>query len=132
MMYIPNSAISTQANNNTSYFCITAEENADLNTNTFEWAYGNGANTGINSGVIIPFNATLKFLTLSISGTASVEVAALKNGVQVASVTLTTASSGYISTNVQYFSGDFVNFRTVLGSTASNSGVVTAWFSPSV
>ena len=114
-----------------SYFPIWAEENADLGTNAFEWAFGNGANCPANQGVIIGVDCELISLHISIRGTSTVTVDVLKNGVlqsQSVSTSSSQRASHTLLVPISYQVGDYVNFKSLLGSTASNGGIVTAWF----
>jgi hypothetical protein len=116
-------------------FAIWAEETADLNNATnsgFQWSFGNGNMTPSGTGIVLPFACNLIAISLSTEGLCTVEVEVYKNTSGTGeSVSLTSANSGYTdleSSPISYAAGDIVNFYTVVGDTASNGGVVTAWF----
>ncbi|MEO0331814.1 MAG: hypothetical protein AAF223_09030, partial [Bacteroidota bacterium] len=49
---------------------IWAEENSTLGNNTYEWAFGNGANSPANAGFVMPFGTwQLRGMSLHIGGT---------------------------------------------------------------
>ena len=131
-IYVTNNigtVIATPLNKGYSYFYIWAEENADLGNNAFEWAFGNGANTPANQGVIIGIDCELVFLGLSIRGSTSCEVDVLKNGVlQGVAVSTVSALRGQADVSLAYVKGDYFNFKTLVGNAASNGGIVTAMF----
>ena len=115
-----------------SEFAIWAEENSDIETGTYEWAFGNGANTPSGAGITLPFDCELFAITLALYGAASTEVEARKNtgtsGKSVATTSSTSGVSNFVDSPVAFAAGDRINFRTVTGSSASNGAVVTAWF----
>ena len=104
---------------------IWAEENAALGaSNTYEWAYGNGADTPNAGGVpvYVPagFSAEIVAMGLNIgSGTATVE--AIISGVAQGATANVTVSTGRTNVNAMasppaVVSGDIVNFRTTTSS----------------
>jgi len=115
---------------------IWAEENSTLGDNTYEWAFGNGANTPTNAGItiyvpsgwscdIVAMTAT----TNNASGSSVIE-AEINGSLQGASCNVTL--SGRSGTNdsftpVSISSGDRLNFRTTTGGTSSTPCTVTAW-----
>ena len=114
---------------------IWAEENSSLGNATYEWAFGNGANTPNDIGVTIyvptGWNCEVKAMSLRIkSGTATVEL--VHNGTLQGSNCNVTVSSGQGSTNDSFASisisnNDYINFRTTTSSGTATSNVVTAW-----
>lgn len=114
-----------------SVFAIWAEENSGLGNNTTEWAFGNGANTPSNQGVVVPMACELFAGTLCLrQGTASVGI--YKNGTLEATVEQAVAASpGYVSltlgTPVAFAPGDCVGFRTVASAGTNGPNTVTAW-----
>ena len=115
-----------------SEFAIWAEENSDIETGTYEWAFGNGAQTPSGAGITLPFDCELFAITLALYGAASTEVEARKNagtsGKSVATTSSTSGVSNFADSPVAFAAGDRINFRTVTGSSASNGAVVSAWF----
>jgi len=115
---------------------LWAEENAALATATYEWAYGNGANTPSTGGqtkyVPSGYTCTLVAMTLTIGGgTATVE--AVINGTPQGSNANVSVSSGTTNTNdsftpVSISNGDLVNFRTQTASGTSGPCVATMIF----
>ena len=71
-------------------------------------------------------------MSLTIAGSASCEVEARRNTASAGgSVTTSNNRTGYTTfegTPVAFNAGDRINFRTITGSSASNNGVVSAWF----
>ena len=115
-----------------SIFCVWAEESADLGNGAFEWAYGNGNETPNGMGVVLVFDCELIGLGLTLEGNATCQVEAYKNttatGKRVSTSNNKKSHVTFADTPIQYSAGDVVNFRTITGSTASNAGIVTAWF----
>lgn len=115
-----------------SIFSVWAEESADLGNGAFEWAYGNGNDTPNGMGVVLVFPCKLIGLALTLEGNATCEVEAYKNTSSTGKKVVTSNNKkGYTSfanDPIDYAAGDVINFRTILGSAASNGGVVTAWF----
>ena len=113
-------------------FCIWAEENGDLGANAFEWAFGNGSNTPLSDGVVIPVDCELFAMGLNVQGgsatvRAIVDSDASLSTYQVAAV----APQGSITfpTPLAITAGQLINFRTILSSGAdTNQGRVSAWF----
>jgi hypothetical protein len=121
---------------NTYMMSVWAEENAALGNNTYEWAYGNGANTAAGGGVTmyVPAGYKCELVAMSLTlrqGTATVE--SLRNTTLNGSNGDVTVSSGTTATNdsftpIQYNNGDVINFRTTTQSGTGGPNVVTAWF----
>ena len=115
---------------------IWAEENAALGDNTYEWAFGNGANTPSNTGIAIyvPTGWTctvvaMSATTNSASGTSVIE-ANINGTLQGANCNVTI--SGRSGTNdsftpVSISNGDRLTFRTTTAGTNSSPSTVTAW-----
>ena len=114
------------------YFVIWAEESADLNNNSFEWAYGNGNDTPSGTGIQLPFDCELVALGLSLEGNATCSVEARigtgSAGKSVGTTNQRNALNNFEDDPVLYTQGSLFNFRTLQGSTASNGGVAAAWF----
>lgn len=115
-----------------SYFPIWAEEGNDLDTDRFEWSFGNGNETPLGMGIVLPFDCELFARGLTHEGAATTEVEARINGLSAAkSVTTTISKKGYInfeSDTVAYSAGDVMGFNTITGSIDSNGSLITAWF----
>ena len=124
------SAWSKSAAQGNNYFPIWAEEAADLNSNSFEWAFGNGNNTPAGTGVVLPFDCELIALGLTHEGNASTTVELWKN-TRATGQRISTHHSRVALEHITPFavsSGDVINFKTITGSSASNGSVVVAWF----
>ena len=114
---------------------IWAEENAALGVTTYEWAFGNGADTPQDGGITIHvpygYKSYVSAMSLKLkSGTATVEL--LINGVLQGSNCDVTVSTGTTATNsgfdpIELFDGDYINFRTTTASGTAAPNVVTAW-----
>lgn len=114
---------------NGSVFPIYAERSSALSDLSFQWAFGNGDNSQVGFGIIIPMNCELFAVGLtSRSGSAEVEV--YKNNIA------TTHRSGTASPNainssftpLQFSAGDVVTFQTVSALSATEGGKAVAWF----
>ena len=117
-------------------FVIWAEENSALSTsieNGYQWSFGNGA-VGAGNEVSLPFNCELVGLTLDKRAAAgSAEVAVLKNGTQIASISVETGDLNALTTledPVEYEAGDRLQFRTISASgfASSNTCIMGAAF----
>jgi len=115
---------------------IWAEENAALGaSNTYEWAFGNGANTPSDGGltVYVPSGWTCEVVAMSLrvgGGTATVEL--VHNGTPQGSSARVVLSSGQSATDelgtpLAISNNDYINFRTSSSSGTSGPCVVTAW-----
>lgn len=121
--------------NGYTIFPIWAEESADLAAGAAqEWAFGNGDDTPITSGIVVPINCELFAMGLNIEGaTATATVRAVING-DINLTTYQVSGTGNSSfttfpTPLSINPGDRVNFRTITSSGANtNSGRVVAWF----
>jgi hypothetical protein len=111
-------------------FTIWAEENASLSNNTYEWAFGNGADTVNGSGIPVPIDCVLFAVGLDHATSASATVAVEANGVEIA--TVTTSNQRRIVTQlpspVNVTQGQSIGFRTVTGSGSGSSNRVVAYF----
>jgi hypothetical protein len=115
---------------------VWAEENAALGaSNTYEWAFGNGANTPADGGVVIyvPSGWTAEVVAMSLSvggGTATVEL--VHNGTPQGSSARVVLSTGQYATDelgtpLSLSNNDYINFRTSSSSSTSGPCVATAW-----
>ena len=119
---------------NTYMFPVWAEENSTLRNNTFEWAFGNGANTPSGNGMLIyvPSGYKCELVAMSLvlrQGTAT--VSALKNTTVLsgAEVSVNSGQSNTAEfTPVEYMDKDIINFKTKSASNTGSPNVVTAWF----
>lgn len=130
-------------------FPVMMEENADLSASTaggYQWSIGNGNNVTRGSGVVIHRDCELISVGLSCEaagpgGTVEVMRSLTFNTDEtVANVTLgltdgvptvpTDNANGLntITTPVPFSKGQRVNFKTVVGNTATNGCHVVAWF----
>ena len=115
---------------------IWAEENAGLENNTFEWAFGNGANTPSNNGITIyvptGYTASIVAMTATSSSARATSVIEVNlNGVNLgAACNVTLAGRSGVNdafSPVALSSGDRLNFRTTTAGTSGNPNTVTAW-----
>ena len=114
---------------------IWAEENAAIAASTYEWAFGNGANTPVGGGIpiYVPSGYTCEVVAMSLmlgGGTATVEL--VKNGTPQGSSANVSVSSGTnavntLSTPLALSNGDYINFRTQAASGTAGPCTVTAW-----
>lgn len=115
---------------------VWAEENAALGaSNTYEWAFGNGANTPSDGGltVYVPSGWECHVVAMSLrvgGGTATVEL--VYNGTPQGASCRVVLSSGQsateeIGTPLVISSNDYINFRTSTSAGTSGPCVVTAW-----
>ena len=113
-------------------FCVWAEENSDLATNDFEWAFGNGSNTPLASGIVVPIDCDLFAMGLNVEGgSATVRVIVDSNTSLSTYQVAASAPSGSttFTTPLAITAGQVINFRTVASSGAdTNQGRVVAWF----
>jgi hypothetical protein len=120
---------------NTYMVPIWAEENAALAANTYEWAFGNGANTPNGHGVSIyvPSGYSCSVVALSLNirqGTATVELelnGALQGSNCDVSVNSGTANTNDSFTPVSVSNNDIINFHTVTQNNTGGPNVITAW-----
>jgi hypothetical protein len=117
-------------------YSVWAEENAALGaSNTYEWAFGNGANTPSDGGmtIYVPSGWTAEVVAMSLrvgGGTATVEL--VHNGTPQGSSARVVLSSGQSATDelgtpLSLSNNDYINFRTSSSSGTSGPCVVTAW-----
>jgi len=117
---------------------VWAEENAGLAANGHEWAYGNGANSALDDGIVIyvPSGWTCQVVAMSLKLGATptaISVQLNLNGVSQGATCNVTCTAVRAAVNDDFsplaiVSGDYINFRTqtVSGSTAGPN-VVCAW-----
>lgn len=110
---------------------VWAEENAGLGTGSYEWAFGNGGNVPVGSGVVLPVAGELVALGLALrAGVAT--VALIVDGVQAAVVTAdaTLAAVGarnVLGTPLAIAAGSRLVFRTITAAGANTGpNVVSA------
>jgi len=113
---------------------IWAEENAVLSNNTYEWAFGNGANTGANRGpaiyVPVGYTADIVAVGLTLAGgtaTVRVELDGVDTGASVTTTFSTNPSSTQEVTPVSVSNNQRLNFKTVSATGTSGPCVATAW-----
>jgi hypothetical protein len=123
---------------NEFYQAIWAEENAALGNASYEWAFGNGANTPSDSGVclFIPSGYTAHIVavgatTNNASGTSTIEASVngfdlgVSDGVEVTLSGRSGIESGF--TPYALSNGDRINFRTRLAGTNSSPSTAVLW-----
>jgi hypothetical protein len=113
---------------------IWAEENAGLANNTYEWAFGNGANTGSNGGVsiFVPTGYSCSVVGLSAclgggSATIELEVNGSLTGETVYVDTSSSRSAATTITSQTITNGSRINFMTQSQSSTAGPCTVTAW-----
>jgi hypothetical protein len=115
---------------------IWAEENSTLSNGTYEWAFGNGADTPSNAGITIYVPSGYECHIIAMTGTtnnasgSSVIEANINGVLQGANCNVTL--SGRSGTNdsfapVSLSSGDRLTFRTTTAGTNASPNTVTAW-----
>ncbi len=117
---------------------IWAEENAVLGNNTYEWAFGNGADTPSNAGITIYVPSGMEChivamtgTTNSASGTSVIEanvngsVLGVSDGVEVTLSGRSGANDAF--TDYALSTGDRLTFRTRTAGTNAQPSTVTAW-----
>ena len=112
-------------------FCIFAEEAGSLNNTSYEWSFGNGDDSQMGFGIVLPYNCSLLAITLSTrQGEAIVE--ARKNNsstnLEVISNDSNRNAVSIASQAINFEAGDVLGFRTVSALDASHGGKITAWF----
>ncbi|CAG7581578.1 MAG: triple helix repeat-containing collagen [uncultured marine phage] len=112
------------------YFMIWAEENSTLGNDTYEWAYGNGADTPQNGGIVIGVDCYLYSLGLKCNTTGTSTVRLEINGVDSGASVTAVAGKGLniISPQIAVSAGDWINFKTVLSNITSSPNQVVASF----
>jgi hypothetical protein len=113
-----------------SFFGIWAEENASLGAGAFEWAFGNGDDTPIGGGIVIPFACEAFALSLNCGTAGTAEVALYLNGAEAAAVSITAATASFttLTQSIDIPAGGLINFRTKTGAGSSSGNRVAAWF----
>lgn len=118
---------------------IWAEENAALTAaTTYQWAFGNGANTPSTNGIMIhvPSGETCEVVAMALVSSAAITatVELVQNGTPLGSqaqISLSAASALKVTFGTPYSltDGDIINFRT-LSADGTNTGTpnqVVAW-----
>ncbi len=115
-----------------SIFPIWAEENSSLGNNTYEWAFGNGANTPAGGGIIIPMSCELIAMTCKCNNTTGTqEIQMVIDGTPNSTYSVTAVSgAGNVTfvTPLSLSAGTRVNFRTVSSGGTTSPNTVCAWF----
>jgi len=117
-------------------FVIWAEENAALGNGTYEWAFGNGANTNANGGIVFPFAVELFALGLNVNNAAAVaDVCVVKNATIMTAYNVTLAAerrnwADHSASPLAFAAGDWMTFRTVSSSSTSGPATAHAWMRP--
>ena len=112
-------------------FTIWAEESADTNSGAYEWAFGNGNDTPIGMGILLPIPCELFAIGLMTEGVSSNEVEVRKNnlstGKSVVSSNSKQAMHNFDNDVIAFNANDVLGFRTITGSIEANGAVVCAW-----
>lgn len=115
---------------------IWAEENSSLGNNTYEWAFGNGANTPSNNGIAIYVPTGWQAHIVAMSATtnnaagSSVIEANINGTLQGALCNVTLAGRSATNdsfTPVALSNGDRLTFRTTTAGTNTSPNTVCAW-----
>ena len=122
-----------ETDNGYTIFSVWAEENSSLLENETEWAFGNGGNTNVGHGILIPVDCELWAMSLDHEDGVNTIVRAVKNAVDTLSayqISTTGVEQDYISfgTPLTFSAGDIINFKTISASLGGTSGRVSAWF----
>lgn len=124
--------ISTTSTSGYTVFSIWAEDNASLDVNAFEWAFGNGSNTPLNDGVVIPIDCELFAMGLNVQGGSATVRAVIDSNSSLSDYQVAAAApqgSVTFGTPLAITAGQLINFRTIASSGAdTNQGRVSAWF----
>lgn len=113
-------------------FPIWAEENAVLAAATYEWAFGDGANTATGLGVVLPFRCHLIALSLSLSGAAArAKVEVERDGTieSAYAIDLSASNQGFqeFPEPLLFSAGSVLNFRTLTQTGTVAGNVICAW-----
>ena len=111
-------------------FSIWAEEATDLSTGSSqEWAFGNGDDTPISSGIVIPTDCELFAMGLNVEDNDAT-VGIVVNGDLKSYELYASSPSAFttFTTPLEIKAGDVVNFRTISSSGNTTSGRVSAFF----
>ena len=118
-------------------YAIWAEENSTISSATYEWAFGNGANTPAQGGIAIyvPTGETCSLVAMSMASddaTSSATIEAVINGTpQGANANVTTSGARSAVndsfTPITLNNNDRLNFRTQTVTTSGNPNTATAW-----
>jgi len=116
-----------------SIFPIWAEESGALDTNQFEWAYGNGDNSQAGFGIVVPMDCELFAVGLSLNeGNAEVEVYidGIASGYtsDIAGAGPSNVALNLLDVPEQIAAGTVINFRTLIPVGAISGGKAVAWF----
>lgn len=111
-------------------FVIWAEENAGLNNNTYEWAFGNGDDAPSGSGIPVPIDCVLFAIGLDHNANASATVAVEADGVQIGTVTTSNERNALntLVTPVNVSQGQVIGFETISGPGDGGGNRVSAYF----
>jgi len=114
--------------------CIWAEENSGLGNSTYEWAFGNGANTPQNYGcpIFIPSGYQAEIVAVGLTiGAGQAEVDVEINGASsgCSSTTDHNTNPSNINEVVPYLlsNNDRLNFKTLTSSGTSGPCVANCW-----
>lgn len=116
-----------------STFGIWAEEAGPLDTNEFQYSYGNGDNAEAGFGIVVPVDCELFAVGLTLNdGNAEIEVyidgiaSGLTSG--IAGAGPSNAALNQLDIPHQIAAGTVINFRTLIPVGAASGGKAVAWF----
>ncbi len=112
-------------------FPIWAEENNFLNAGTYEWAFGNGADTPPSVGVVIAMDCELTSMHLrGPSGDAEVRI--VVDGIEKSSykveMTLGKGNADFSDNPLSIAAESRITFKTVSALNTNKPNIITAWF----
>ncbi len=111
-----------------SYFPVWAEESSTISAGATEYAYGNGDDTPLASGIVIGIDCELYAAGGEAEASTGVNLEVIKNGSSVAETGVFSSNTVVGVTPVSYSAGDIVNFRTKAVTTSGASCRPVAWF----
>jgi len=111
-----------------SYFTVWAEESATISAGSTEYAYGNGDDTPINSGIVIGIDCELFACGGEAEAGTGVNLEVIKNGASIAETGVFNSHTITNVTPVAFLAGDIINFRTKAVTSSGASCRPCAWF----
>lgn len=112
-----------------SYFPVWAEESATIAAGATEYAYGNGDDTPLTSGIVIGIDCELFACGGENEAGTGVNLEVIKSGVSVAETGVFSSNTiTVLGSVVSYSAGDLVNFRTKAVTSSGASCRPVAWF----
>jgi len=112
-----------------TYFAVWAEESATIAAGNTEYAYGNGDETPLTSGIVIGVDSELFAVGGENEAGTGVNLEVIQNGVSVAETGVFSSNTlTVLGTTVNFTAGDLVNFRTKAVTSSGASCRPVAWF----